>query len=324
MRTSHAPSTNNQNIHANKLCVSIIGSSDIVLQHLEVLKYRNITLLGITSTNKDSIRLNRIAKKYKIKKFYDYKTLVKFSAGFKNHFFLIAPRVNDTYKILSYILKYSKSKILVEKPISYKSIIIKKLLKFHKRIFVGYNRTDYKSIKYLKKQNFSRTFTLCVCPEKSLLHIKHNSSHIISILIFIFTKLKILSIKKKNNFIDVSLSGFKNNQIRIVFAFNTSENFSIKTYQQNKTFLLEPIENLCVFQSFEKKKNKGDTIFKKKLIYNINEYKLSKFKPGFYEQFLNFEKFLFKNQLKKNHDIKNAYEIMKITESISNYRHSKS
>ena len=44
----------------------------------------------------------------------------------KNHFFLIAPRVDDTYKILSYILKHSKSKILVEKPISYKSIIIKK------------------------------------------------------------------------------------------------------------------------------------------------------------------------------------------------------
>lgn len=130
--------------------VAIIGTSPVVEHHIKCLKKLNMKVVGICTTNLESKNHLILQKKYQIKfAFSDIdKFLIKFKE--KNICFLLAPRIEDTEKILLKCLYYKK-KIFVEKPLSLNLDFYKKIKKYKKFIFIGYNRIYYHNIIYLKK-----------------------------------------------------------------------------------------------------------------------------------------------------------------------------
>ena len=110
----------------SKQNLSIIGSSSIINQHIESAKKNGFKVINICTTNKKSKNIKRISTIHRIKnKFYNWNTLLDEIKNKKNHSILIAPRINDTYKILHEFCKKTKMNIFVEKPISTNSSQIK-------------------------------------------------------------------------------------------------------------------------------------------------------------------------------------------------------
>ena len=92
--------------------ISIIGTSSITKQHIEVLR-KNFKILSISATRKNSKNLRKISKKYKINNtFYDWKKSIQFSKKIKNLSFFITSRIEDNEKILEECCKTRKKKYL--------------------------------------------------------------------------------------------------------------------------------------------------------------------------------------------------------------------
>ena len=126
--------------------VCIIGSSEIVYHHIKAMLKNNIQLYSICSTRKNSVNSINLKKKFNIQHHYDdWKECINKSIKEKNIFFLVCPRIKDTFKIVLYLAQ-RKQKIFSEKPLSLKINELKKLIKFNKQIFIGYNRIFYKSL----------------------------------------------------------------------------------------------------------------------------------------------------------------------------------
>ena len=179
------------------LKLSIIGTSKIVEEHIKVAKAVGFDLFSISSTRKNSKNLKYLEKKYKFKfSFNNWQDAIAHSKNYKDAIFLIAPRIQDTYKVLIKILKNKKC-VFVEKPLSTKIDHFNSLLKYKNNIFIGYNRLFYKNIIYLKNKLKKVDSVIVKCPEIDKKNILYNSVHVISILFYLFGDLKILSKKKK-------------------------------------------------------------------------------------------------------------------------------
>ena len=103
------------------LKLSIIGTSKIVEEHIKVAKAIGFELFSISSTRKNSVNLKKLRKKYNFKfSFGNWVDAVNHSNKYKDTIFLIAPRIQDTYKILTilwnllmYFLDLLKQQFLV-------------------------------------------------------------------------------------------------------------------------------------------------------------------------------------------------------------------
>lgn len=274
----------------NKLC--IIGSSDIIPKHIYAAQKNKFEIHSITSLNYNSLNAKKIKKKFKVNKFYsDWKKCVNESSRVKNICFLVAPRIEDTIKVLNYISKFNKP-IIAEKPIAYDS---KKLNEIkNKKIFVGYNRIFYKTVnyiksQYIKKNRLKKIFVNVVCPEKNKKTFISNSCHIISILIYLFGKLKL----KNKNANKKMISCFLENKkvlINLSVIFNTPTNFKIDIYSNNSYLNLSPVEELREYKILKKIKKKNLNIYKPVINKYIHDYDRN-LKPGFNCQYKFFKKF---------------------------------
>lgn len=272
----------------SKLC--IIGSSEIVTQHLIAAKAVGFKLHSITSLNKNSKNIFKLKKKFKIKKTYNnWRECIKESAKIKDMCFLISPRIQDTIKVLNKTLKYNKP-ILVEKPIANDDKKLNNDILKSKNIFVGYNRIFYKTVNYLKENLSSGSLISVICSEKNVNTFINNSCHIISILTYCFGDLKILNKYKKKNYILCNLKDKKKSLINLKIVFESPVNFSIKVLKKNKVIILSPIEQLSEFNKLKLIKNKNFNFYKPILKNKINDYE-SNIKPGFLQQYKNFLKF---------------------------------
>ena len=296
--------------------LSVIGTSKIIHQHLDSAIKLGFIPKDICTTNKNSKNLKKLKVKYKFKEVY-----LSWIKMFKQHsnkpnrnmHYLIAPRIIDTEKILSKFITLN-NKILVEKPVILNSKKILKYLNFNKNIYVGYNRIFYKSINYLKRKKIRNSYINVFIPETKLVNFKKNSCHILSILLFLFGELKVISKIKKKNFILVTLKDKNKNFISINVSFKSTDNFSITFYNKNNTHILKPIEKYEYFKGMKIKKIANDTIYYPKKIWTKSEYDYTKFKPGFYNMWKSF----FKSSKKQHpNNISFAYKIMKICEEIT-------
>jgi hypothetical protein len=296
-----------------KCKIIFIGSSNIINHHIVAAKQNGFELHGICTTRKNNSKALRLGKDYKIKKIYkNINIALKDAATQKNIYFVIASRVKDNVKILKKCLSINpKVKILTEKPISFNHNEIKDLIQYNNRIFVGYNRIYYESVKFLKIQlNKKKKLNIIIkCPEKNKKNIFINTCHIFSILYYCFGELKLIYKIKNNSFINCMLKDKKRNIFYMSFYFNASENFSIQVYDNVSNYLLKPIEKLTVFEGLNKKNVNMQTQYfpKKKKI--INE-RFSK-KPGFYDQYVNFKKFI-SNEHHTRFSVKNSYKLIKL------------
>ena len=117
----------------------------------------------------------------------------------KNCSLLIASRTIDTFKIINYANKF-KIILFVEKPLSENVDHFNKLKKNFNNIFVGYNRLFYNNVIYLKKRLKKVDNVLVKCPEFNAKDIVLNSAHVVSIILHLFGKIKILSkVRNKNS-----------------------------------------------------------------------------------------------------------------------------
>ena len=297
--------------------IVIIGSSEIVDSHIQVLKKLNFNILAICSTNINSKNIIKLSSIYKIKNvFIKTSYLFKFLEDKNDFVFLLAPRIEDTEKILLQCFKFKK-KIFVEKPISTSYSFIKNLKNHKKYIFVGYNRIFYKNVTEVSSilRTKRNLFIEASCSENSKKDILTNSCHMISILLKLFGDIKFSNIIRKKNFIIATGKTKKLNFITIKFNFQSSENFYLKIIDKKKVFLFKPIENLSIYDGLKKVKKKKLNFYEPSVIKNINEFKINKFKPGFLQQAIFFKKFIL-NKITIDNDVIFAYKVMKICKNI--------
>ena len=296
------------------LCV--IGTSKITQQHLKVLKFF-FKIICISSTRKNSKNLNKISKKFGIKKkFNDWKKAVKYSSSFKDTAFFITSRVKDNKKILLSCCRTGK-KIFIEKPVFENPKEFKKFIKYKNQIFVGYNRIFYKNINYLKKNiiNKKDLNILIKCPENTKKDIILNSCHIISVLLYIFKKILIIKTVRRQNYINSYLKIGKKFNTNLVFNIKNSDNFLIEIYDKKIRYVLSPIEDLKIYKNIIKKIDKKNNVkYIPVISKKINEYSLDNYKPGFMNQAKKFYGFC-KGASIVN-DIKFALKIVNICKKI--------
>ena len=295
-----------------KLCV--IGSSKIIDHHLIAARKLGFSLYAIASTRKNSINAKKKFKRFKIKKFFsDYNQLIKETYNLKNICYLVAPRIKDTIKILS-DLKLTNSPILVEKPISTVSKKFTNKLIMKKNIFVGYNRIFYETTKYLKSINIKNSFINVTCPEKNRYSFLTNSCHIISILLYVFSDLKIIKKIKSKQFISVIFKSKRNNYINLCLYYNLKTNFKIEIKNSDYFISQSPIEEIKEYKKMKIVKKKGRNFYYPKLNKNINCNE--KFKPGFVNQMKTFKKFATNKNFKIDNNMLFAKKVMKICNQI--------
>ena len=280
--------------------LSIIGSSRIVEEHIKAAIKVGFKIKYIYSSNKFSKNAKIISKKYKIENVTNFNIFLKKFRKIKSNI-LIAGRIVDNKKFLDTFIK-TQSKIFIEKPVFINSKEFKPYLKYNRKIFVGYNRIFYTSIKLLKsilikEKNLE---VICNCPENNISRIASNASHIISILIYLFGKPRIIYKEKKNKKIFVRLKAYRGVNINIVFYFKALNNYSIEIFNDKLNVLVKPIEIMNIHKTLIKKRLGNNNFYSMKPNKKINEYKINNLKPGILEQMKSFYLFCTNKKSKIN------------------------
>ena len=298
----------------NNTPLTIIGTSRITEHHIISAKRNGFKIIALSSTRKKSNYLQKISKKFNIKKiFYDYKESIKYTEQVKNAAYVITCKTSDNLKILK-ALKKSNRKILIEKPIFENFVQFKNINFLKENIFTGYNRMYYKNVIFLKKtlSNKKNLLIRATVPENKINDINKNSCHIISILFSIFEDVKVNNIIKNKNHIICYMS-CKQGQIVIFFNFKSSENTEIKINDEKKIYTLSPLEKLTIYNKIIIKNNNGVNSYHP----NIQKVKIENmnFKPGFDKQYKEFKKFIKGKALPKA-NIADSKEIIKLCNKI--------
>ena len=308
-------------VYKMKLKILIIGSSKIVEEHIKSALYNKIGLYSLNSTRKNSTNEVYLKKKFKFEKNFDnWKLALKSLKNKKNVIIFLAPRIKDNFEILKECIKY-KNFIFTEKPIS-TNLIKLRSLKSERKIFVGFNRLFYNSVKYLKKNLKKPTSVIVKFTEKKIDQISTNSVHIFAIIIYLFGELKV---KNKHIYKSSStLFALSKKGVPIYFSFskNSPELFSIDINTESKRYLLKPIEILTIYKKIKKKYINGN----KRLLVptevpylKIDEYSTKNFKPGFINQMKHLKKFVVKKQ-KIFNDISMLKNTLKLANLFTNSR----
>ena len=180
--------------------LSVIGSGRIVEEHIKAALRCNIKVRYIFSSRVGSKNAVRLSKKYKIENIKTFKEFIDLSINAKSNF-LIAGRISKNSFYLKQCIN-TKKKIFIEKPVFLKNKYFKKYLISNNQIFVGFNRIFYRNMMTLKNlTSQKKNLTVnCFCPELNKTRIISNSSHIISILLFLFNNLKQIYKQKKKKY----------------------------------------------------------------------------------------------------------------------------
>jgi hypothetical protein len=296
------------------ITLSIIGSGRIVEEHIKAAKLNNIKVKYIFSSRLRSKNCARLANKYKIENIDTFDKFMFLSIKSKSYY-LIAGRISKN----SYYLKKciaTKKKILIEKPIFLKSENFKNFLFANDQIFVGYNRIFYKNIRYIK-ESISKLKNLtvnCYLPELNKTRILSNSSHVISILLYLFKNIRLIykDTKSKSIFLRYNLPN--KNVANLFINFKAILNFKIEIISEDFLISLQSIEELKVYNKLKKKSYKNNNIYKLQSSHSINEYDLNNIKPGIFYQMQEFKKFCQGKKIINN--LKFAEQIINICEKI--------
>ena len=236
----------------------IIGSSLIVHEHIKSAIKAGFDLYSLNSTRPNSLNENKIYKKYNFStKFKNWKDALNSCKNNKDIGILLTPRIKDNFRILKHALK-GRNYIFSEKPISRNSNDLKKLIRFNNRVFIGYNRIHYNGVKYLKKNLKNPSSVVIKFTENNFKNIFINSIHIISITNYLFGNIKKIKKIKKNNSITLLSKNKKGTPINFIFTKKSPETFSIDILDNNKRYLLKPLEKLSVYEKINFKYLKGN------------------------------------------------------------------
>jgi len=290
--------------------IILVGTSPIVEYHVKALKKADFEIIAVASSNTNSASHKIFAKKNIIKKSYsNWKEMMNKE---KYDGIVIATRTESTIEILEYAIKQNIP-ILVEKPISFNSKDIKKIIsKSHKMIMVGYNRRFYKtinSVKNLISEEENPILASMITPELSnMKDFFNNTSHSLDILRYIFGEIKLTYVKKLiiNNVQKGFVATFSDNKkdiIQFIANWDASDNFSLSVFQNTKKIQLKPYEELSIYNGIDIIQPTDINPIRQyvpKLVEKISLEPVDKYiKPGFYQQSCTFLE-LIKNKNKSN------------------------
>ncbi len=290
--------------------IILVGTSPIVEYHVKALKKTDFEIIAVASSNTNSSSHKKFARKNIIKKSYsDWKEMMNKE---KYDGIVIATRTESTIEILEYAIKQNIP-ILVEKPVSFNSKDIKKIInKSHKMIMVGYNRRFYKTVNVVKNlisEEENPILASMITPELS--NIKdffNNTSHSLDILRYIFGEIKLTYVKKLiiNNVQKGFVATFSNNKkdiIQFIANWDASDNFSLSVFQNTKKIELKPYEELSIYDGIDVIQPIDTNPIRQyvpKLVEKITLEPIDKYiKPGFYQQSCTFLE-LIENKTKSN------------------------
>ena len=292
-----------------KIKIGFIGTGKIANYHAKAFLKSNFKIEAVAASQ-NSKRAKMFANKYNAKYFFrSSKELAQNAHKFLDCILICC----KTEKSLSYIKLIRKIPILCEKPVSlnYKDIEKTK----NKKVFVGYNRRFYNSVSIFKKElKKNKKFIVNVeLPEKifnssqkkiRFSNVFENSVHMFDLINYIFDEPKLIKNSNLKNLPQLRSLQFmtkKKNFINLLCNWNSSSNFKIEAFSDNKRFLLQPIEKIKIFQGINIINPTKKTPFrqyKPKTIYVSNFKKKEKqFKPGFKDQAEEFYKIVVKNKI---------------------------
>lgn len=290
--------------------IILVGTSPIVEYHVKALKKTDFEIIAVASSNTNSSSHKKFARKNIIKKSYsDWKEMMNKE---KYDGIVIATRTESTIEILEHAIKQNIP-ILVEKPVSFNSKDIKKIInKSHKMIMVGYNRRFYKTVNVVKNlisEEENPILASMTTPELS--NIKdffNNTSHSLDILRYIFGEIKLTYVKKLiiNNVQKGFVATFSDNKkdiIQFIANWDASDNFSLSVFQNTKKIELKPYEELSIYDGIDVIQPIDTNPIRQyvpKLVEKITLEPIDKYiKPGFYQQSCTFLE-LIENKTKSN------------------------
>ena len=296
------------------MSLSIIGSGRIVEEHIKAALLCNIRIRYLFSSRVASKNAIRLCKKYKIENVATFEEFIFLSTKSKSNF-LIAGMIKKNSFYLKECIK-TKKKIFIEKPVFLKSKDFQKYLRSSDQIFVGFNRIFYKNINFLKSLvSKSKHLTInCFCPELNRTRIVSNSSHIISILFFLFKEIKLIYKDKKKESIFLRYKLSNSNIVNIFINYKAIANFKIEIISKNIFIELPSVEELNIYNNLKKIKYNNSNIYKLKCSYSASEYNFNNIKKGIFFQMQEFNKFCQGKKIINN--LKFAQRIIEICEKI--------
>jgi len=267
------------------------------------LREAGLEPVAIASSNLSSTNLENFAIENKISKFFS--NWKKMLSEQEYDGILIASKIEHTIKILEESIKYNIP-ILVEKPVSFDSESLEKILRVaHNKIMVGYNRRYYRTVKHVRKNvNGKKEFTLSlmIAPETpTIRNFFDNTSHCIDMLRFIFGEIHLEFVKKivfedQVRGVVATFSTEQNDTIQFIGNWGTSDNFSLSTYIGKKKLELKPFEELKIFEGMDVIEPTEESPIRKYIPKKLETIKLEtidgKIKPGFYQQAIEFAKMI--------------------------------
>ena len=298
-----------------KIKIGFIGSGKIAHYHAQAFLNSNFKIEAV-SGSQDSQSAKKFAKKYNIKYFFKSSKELALNAHKFLDSILICCKTKES---LNYIKMIKRIPILCEKPISFNYTDLKKIKS--KKIFVGYNRRFYSSVNIFKKElKKSKKFIANIeVPEKifenskkklELMNVFENSVHMFDLINYIFDKPKLVknvNFKQLPKLRSLQFITKNKNLINLLCNWNSSSNFKIEAFSNNKKILLLPIEKVKIFKGMQIAKPTKNIPFRQynpKEIYSFALNKKEKqFKPGFKLQAEEFYKHVAK---KKIYDMKLA------------------
>ena len=283
--------------------IAIVGISPIVSFHIKALREAGLEPVAIASSNLNSTNIKKFATENNIlKNFSNWKKMLDAQ---EYDGILIASKIEYTMEILEECVKYNIP-ILVEKPVSFDSKSLEKILRVaHNKIMVGYNRRYYRTVKYVRN-NIDRKqesiLSLMIAPEsRSIRNFFDNTSHCIDMLRYVFGEITLEFVKKivfedQVRGVVAIFSTEQNDTIQFMGNWGTSDNFSLSTYIGKKKLELKPFESLKIFEGMNIIEPTEESPIRKYIPKIVETIELEtideKIKPGFYQQAKEFAKMI--------------------------------
>ena len=309
-----------ESILNNKL--GIIGSSLIAEEHILAFQENDFDVTCIASSN-NSKTAHTLAKKYKSVKYFPSVPEMLQEGEYSS--LAILSSVESLYSNLIKALDYADY-IFIEKPVSLNTSEINKI-KSLRNVQVGFNRRYYSSVdklrSFIEKAEFitgninfpEEISTTSKSTDKKKLHheaIRKNSIHIFDLLSYLFGELKVEYKKTIGNKEYIGVEAILSNEICNLYlssSLNDPSNTSISIFNGQKRAVLRPLEHYTEYEGFivkDPEKGSKIRIYSPNAVSN-NVVEAKKFKPGFYEQSLDFKKLLTGEDSLKRPTLEDSY-----------------
>ena len=315
--------------------VGFIGCGHIAHFHGEVFKKLGVRIFSV-SARENSSNLIPFAEKFSIDNRYtNWETMVE-KESLDALWVMIGWDQMDS--LLIPLIK-TKIPLFLEKPIALSSKRIHEAIDIQVRtnqyIQVGYNRRFYPFVEKIKSiiSNGELRSVLVEIPESIDLNNKKlvsklwlvNSSHVIDLLSYFvgpstlkYKKYKSLSGSTFPSSFNAILETDNGIPVHLIAEWNSSNNFGITFFIDNKRIVLKPLENASFYEGYDLVGQTKDRPIRQYNPKLINSYNCEgKFKPGFDEQVKYFiDNYKLSNGASKHTDLKQCLYATSLIEKI--------